>query len=52
VIFYSTAFQQFKEDQDVRLAIFRQVAFQLDGEFRMGKGWCRVTLPLGESPRQ
>ena len=46
VIFYSTAFQVFKEDKDVRLAIFRQVAYQLDGDFRMGKGWCQVTLPL------
>ena len=49
VIFYSTAFQAFKEDKDVRLAIFRQVAYQLDGDFRMGKGWCQITLPLSES---
>ncbi len=48
VIFYSTAFQVFKEDQDVRLAIFRQVAYQLDGDFLMGKGWCRISLPLAE----
>jgi len=46
VIFHSTAFQVFKEDKDVRLAIFRQVAYQLEGDFRMGKGWCRITLPL------
>jgi len=46
VIFHSTAFQVFKEDQDVRLAIFRQVAYQLEGDFRMGQGWCRITLPL------
>jgi len=46
VAFHSTVFQAFKEDQDVRLAIFRQVAYQLDGDFRMGKGWCRITLPL------
>jgi len=49
VIFYSTAFQMFKEDKDVRLAIFRQVAYQLEGDFRMGKGWCTITLPLGEN---
>jgi len=49
VIFYSTAFQAFKEDKDVRLAIFRQVAYQLEGDFRMGKGWCQITLPLNES---
>jgi hypothetical protein len=48
VIFYSTAFQAFKEDKDVRLAIFRQVAYQLEGDFRMGKGWCQITLPLLE----
>jgi len=46
VIFYSTAFQAFKEDKDVRLAVFRQVAYQLDGDFRMGKGWCQISLPL------
>jgi len=49
VIFYSTTFQPFKEDKDVRLAIFRQVAYQLEGDFRMGKGWCQITLPLSES---
>ena len=46
VIFSSTAFQMFKEDKDVRLAIFRQVAYQLEGNFHMGKGWCRISLPL------
>jgi len=49
VIFFSTAFQVFKEDKDVRLAIFRQVAYQLDGDFRMGKGWCQISLPLAGS---
>jgi len=52
VIFYSTTFQPFKEDEDVRLAIFRQVAYQLEGDFRMGKGWCQITLPLSESQEQ
>ena len=52
VIFYSTAFQVFKEEKDVRLAVFRQVAYQLDGDFSMGKGWCQVTLPLNESRPQ
>jgi hypothetical protein len=46
VIFSSTAFQPFKEERDVRLAIFRQVAYQLDGDFRMGLGWCRISLPI------
>lgn len=46
LLFYSTAFQAFKEDKDVRLAIFRQVAYQLDGDFQMGKGWCQIALPL------
>lgn len=46
LILYSSAFQEFKEDKDVRLAIFRQVAFQIDGDCRMGKGCCRISLPL------
>ncbi len=50
VIFYSTSFQTFKEDKDVRLAIFRQVAYQLEGDFRIGKGSCQITLPLNEAP--
>ena len=49
LVFHSTAFQEFKEDQDVRLAIFRQVAYQLDGDFRIGMGWCQFSLPLRES---
>jgi hypothetical protein len=51
VVFHGTAFQRFKEEEDVRLAIFRQVAYQLDGDFRVGKGWCQLTLPLNE-PRE
>ncbi len=46
VIFYSSAFQVFKEEMDVRFAIFRQVAYQLEGDFSMGRGWCKITLPL------
>jgi hypothetical protein len=45
VLFHSTAFQEFKADTDVRLPIFREVAYQLDGECRMGKGWCQISLP-------
>lgn len=45
LVFYSAAFQEFKEDKDVRLAIFRQVAYQVGGDCRMGKGWCRISLP-------
>jgi hypothetical protein len=52
LIFYSTAFQEFKEDQDVRLAIFRQVALHLDGDCRVGKGWCQISLPLKEAGTQ
>lgn len=52
VSFYSETFHAFKVDEDVRLAIFRQVAYQLDGDFQMGKGWCQITLPLSESPPQ
>lgn len=51
LVFNSTAFQEFKEDQDVRLAIFRQVACQLEGDWRVGKGWCQVSLPLKERLR-
>jgi len=47
IVFHSSAFQQFKENADVRLPIFRQVAYQLDGDCRIGKGWCRISLPLG-----
>jgi hypothetical protein len=49
LFFYTTAFQEFKEETDVRLPIFRQVAYQLNGDCRMGKGWCKVSLPLGEN---
>lgn len=52
LVFFSTAFQEFKVDKDVRLAIFRQVAYQLDGDCRVGKGWCQITLPLKESRQQ
>jgi hypothetical protein len=52
VVFYSTAFQEFKEDNDVRFAIFRQVAYQIDGDCCMGKGWCQVSLPLSEARPQ
>jgi len=48
LVFHSSAFQQFKENADVRLPIFRQVAYQLDGDCRIGKGWCRISLPLGD----
>lgn len=48
VIFSNTVFQPFKEERDVRLAIFRQVAYQLDGDFQMGMGWCRISLPLAD----
>jgi hypothetical protein len=47
LVFRSSAFQKFKEHADVRLPIFRQVAYQLDGDCRIGKGWCRISLPLG-----
>lgn len=46
LVFSSTAFQDFKKDQDLRLAIFRQVAYQLDGDFHIGQGWCQISLPL------
>jgi len=52
VVFYSSAFQEFKEDSDVRLAIFRQVAYQIDGDCCMGKGWCQISLPLSGSRPQ
>lgn len=49
LFFYTSAFQEYKEDTDVRLPIFRQVAYQLNGDCRMGKGWCKVSLPLAET---
>jgi hypothetical protein len=49
LFFHSSAFQEFKEDKDVRLAIFRQVAYQLDGDCRIGKGWCQISVPLTQS---
>jgi hypothetical protein len=49
VIFTCSAFQPFKEERDVRLAIFRQVAYQLEGDFHVGKGWCRISLPVPDA---
>jgi hypothetical protein len=49
LLFHSSAFQDFKEDADVRLPIFRQVAYKMNGHFWLGKNLCKVTLPAASS---